>query len=89
MIYISDERVTNLNDLITNKCQENQIVKTSKDKEISCDLVIPCTGTKINNNFYKEELGILAVNLRLVCLRNWQWRGNYFWTGGTETETPK
>ena len=58
---ILDERVTNMQELTLNKHQENQIVKTSSDKEIACDLVVPCTGTKINNNFFKEELGNLMV----------------------------
>ena len=43
---------------------EERVVKTSDGKEIACDLVIPCTGTKLNNDFYKEELGsyILMYN---------------------------
>lgn len=50
------ERVANLKELETNKFVASQIVKTNK-REIECDMVVPCIGTKINNEFFKDELG--------------------------------
>jgi len=56
-LFYSGEKVINLSDLNLNKHQEGQVVKTDAGKEINADIVIPCTGTKPNNAFYKEALG--------------------------------
>ena len=51
-----DDRVENLNILQLN-INVKQTIKTKSGREINCDLIIDCTGTKPNNEFYKEELG--------------------------------
>eukprot|EP00058_Branchiostoma_floridae_P007957 XP_002593445.1 hypothetical protein BRAFLDRAFT_70777 [Branchiostoma floridae] len=62
------ERVTNLAELPTNRV-ETATVMTDKGTEISADLVIPCTGLKVNSMAYKDSLafsmednGSLKVN---------------------------
>ncbi|XP_066266663.1 ferroptosis suppressor protein 1-like [Branchiostoma lanceolatum] len=62
------ERVTNLDQLPTDRV-ENVTVMTDKGTEISADLVIPCTGLKVNSMAYKDSLapsmednGSLKVN---------------------------
>ena len=47
----------------------NQVVKTEGGKEISCDLVIACTGYKLNNQFFKEDLGEML--LLYVIIISW------------------
>ncbi|XP_066266661.1 ferroptosis suppressor protein 1-like [Branchiostoma lanceolatum] len=71
------ERVTNLDQLPTDRV-ENVTVVTDKGTEISADLVIPCTGLKVNSMAYKDSLassmednGSLKVN-------------NFFEVQGTE-----
>ncbi|XP_035693117.1 ferroptosis suppressor protein 1-like [Branchiostoma floridae] len=62
------ERVTNLDELPTDRV-ETATVMTDKGTEISADLVIPCTGLKVNSTAYKDSLassmednGCLKVN---------------------------
>ncbi|XP_078614182.1 ferroptosis suppressor protein 1-like [Branchiostoma floridae x Branchiostoma japonicum] len=62
------ERVTNLDELPTDRV-ETATVMTDKGTEISADLVIPCTGLKVNSTAYKDSLassvednGSLKVN---------------------------
>ncbi|XP_078483040.1 ferroptosis suppressor protein 1 [Ciona intestinalis] len=66
---IMNDRVSNLGDLTLNKHVEGQVVKTTGGKEVTADLVVPCTGTTVNNQFFKEALagaitesGTLEVN---------------------------
>ncbi|XP_078483042.1 ferroptosis suppressor protein 1-like [Ciona intestinalis] len=66
---ILGERVSNLGDLTLNKHVEGQVVKTTGGKEVTADLVVPCTGITVNNQFFKEALsgaltehGALEVN---------------------------
>ncbi|KAI8489718.1 Apoptosis-inducing factor 2 [Branchiostoma belcheri] len=71
------ERVTNLDTLPTDRV-ETATVTTDKGTEIPADLVIPCTGLKVNSMAYKDSLassmednGSLKVN-------------NFFEVQGTE-----
>nr|CAB3220703.1 apoptosis-inducing factor 2-like [Phallusia mammillata] len=54
--FMTGERVSNLSDLKLNEHVEGQVVKTESGKEVTADIVIPCTGTKLNNEFFKEAL---------------------------------
>uniref|UniRef100_H2Z7T6 Ferroptosis suppressor protein 1 n=1 Tax=Ciona savignyi TaxID=51511 RepID=H2Z7T6_CIOSA len=63
------ERVSNIGSLPINQYVKDQVVTTESGKEIAAELVIPCTGTKINKEFYQEALadamtphGALEVN---------------------------
>ena len=49
--------MSNMDELTFGKNINDQVVKTEGGKEISCDLVIACTGYKLNNQFFKEDLG--------------------------------
>ncbi|XP_066266657.1 ferroptosis suppressor protein 1-like [Branchiostoma lanceolatum] len=62
------ERVTNLDKLPKETVQETTVV-TSKGSHIEADLVIPCTGLRVNSSAYKDSLpssmdkkGALKVN---------------------------
>nr|XP_002129080.1 apoptosis-inducing factor 2 isoform X1 [Ciona intestinalis] len=66
---IMNDRVSNLDDLTLNKHVEGQVVKTTGGKELTADLVVPCTGITVNNQFFKQALagaltesGTLEVN---------------------------
>nr|XP_002126981.1 apoptosis-inducing factor 2-like [Ciona intestinalis] len=66
---ILDERVSNLDELIVNQTKEGQIVITEKGSKVDADLIIPCTGTRVNNKFFQHEMarsinaqGALKVN---------------------------
>jgi len=63
--YLTEERVSNLSDLSLNKHEQDQVVTTESGKEIKADLIIPCTGTKLNNDFFKDMLR--EYDLRLCC----------------------
>ncbi|KAL0964298.1 hypothetical protein UPYG_G00321950 [Umbra pygmaea] len=63
------QKVCNLSDLEINVTHKNMIVKTDKDTEITTDLIICCTGMKINSGAYSTSLsecqaenGCLRVN---------------------------
>ena len=69
------ERVENLNELQLNK-NVDQVVKLRNGKELSCDMVISCIGTKVNNEFYKQDLGeFLQVNLICVVISSFCLKG--------------
>ncbi|XP_043911597.1 ferroptosis suppressor protein 1 [Protopterus annectens] len=62
-------KVTNLNQLALNKTQENVTVVTDKGQEVTANLVICCTGIKINSDAYRNAFhdklatdGALKVN---------------------------
>ncbi|XP_070802460.1 ferroptosis suppressor protein 1 [Pituophis catenifer annectens] len=64
-----DQRVSNLHMLYFNQFKENMMVKTDKGTEVTADLVILCTGIKINSSAYssafRDQLannGALKVN---------------------------
>ncbi|XP_019394074.1 PREDICTED: apoptosis-inducing factor 2 isoform X2 [Crocodylus porosus] len=66
------ESVSNLQMLTLNQFQEDMVVKTDKGTEIAADLVILCTGIKINSSAYntafKDKMasnGALKVNKHL------------------------
>ncbi|XP_030627039.1 ferroptosis suppressor protein 1 isoform X2 [Chanos chanos] len=67
-----EQKVTNLNDLELNVTRKDIVIKTDKDTEITADLVICCTGNKINSTAYSSSLseclaedGSLNVNEHL------------------------
>ncbi|XP_050815576.1 ferroptosis suppressor protein 1 isoform X2 [Gopherus flavomarginatus] len=55
-LLLSD-RVSNLHMLTLNRFQENMAVKTEKGREIAADMVILCTGIKINSSAYSSAFG--------------------------------
>ncbi|KAM6444073.1 ferroptosis suppressor protein 1 [Liasis olivaceus] len=64
-----DQKVSNLHMLSLNQFKENMMVKTDKGTEVTADLVIPCSGIKINSsaysNAFRDKLannGALKVN---------------------------
>ncbi|XP_070608293.1 ferroptosis suppressor protein 1 [Erythrolamprus reginae] len=64
-----DQKVSNLHTLSLNQCKENIIVKTDKGKEVTANLIILCTGIKVNSSAYsstfRDQLannGALKVN---------------------------
>ncbi|XP_066476757.1 ferroptosis suppressor protein 1 [Tiliqua scincoides] len=63
------ERVINLPTLTLNKFKENMVVKTDKGTEVITDMVVVCTGIKINSSAYRNAFsdklasnGALKVN---------------------------
>lgn len=66
------QKVTNLRDLILNETQPDMRILTDKGLEITADLVICCTGIKVNSSAYSRafhnqlaENGALLVNEHL------------------------
>ncbi|XP_039402718.1 ferroptosis suppressor protein 1 isoform X1 [Mauremys reevesii] len=55
-LLLSD-RVSNLHMLTLNRFQENMAVKTEKGREVAADMVILCTGIKINSSAYSSAFG--------------------------------
>ncbi|XP_074856355.1 ferroptosis suppressor protein 1 isoform X2 [Carettochelys insculpta] len=56
------ERVSNLHTLTLNQFQENMAVKTDKGTEVTADMVILCTGIKINSSAYSSAFGDKLVS---------------------------
>lgn len=63
------QKVSNLNQIALNKTQENITVVTDKGQEVTVDLVICCTGIKVNSDAYRAAFqdkvaadGALKVN---------------------------
>ncbi|XP_024002490.1 ferroptosis suppressor protein 1 [Salvelinus sp. IW2-2015] len=57
------QKVSNLSVLELNVTNKNMVIMTDKDTEITADLVICCTGMKINSDAYSSTLnGCLAEN---------------------------
>ncbi|XP_016329338.1 apoptosis-inducing factor 2-like [Sinocyclocheilus anshuiensis] len=66
------QKVTNLDELELNVCRKGMVVKTNKSEQVTADLVICCTGNKINSEAYRSSLtacmaenGALKVNKHL------------------------
>ncbi|TRY74240.1 hypothetical protein DNTS_020512 [Danionella cerebrum] len=66
------QKVSNLEELQLNVCRSGMLVKTTKNEEVTADLVICCTGNKINSEAYRASLnsclaenGALKVNKHL------------------------
>uniref|UniRef100_A0A8D0G354 Ferroptosis suppressor protein 1 n=1 Tax=Sphenodon punctatus TaxID=8508 RepID=A0A8D0G354_SPHPU len=54
---LMSERVSNLHTLTLNQFQENLLVRTDKGTEVAADLVIVCSGIKINSSAYSSAFG--------------------------------
>ncbi|ROK15751.1 Apoptosis-inducing factor 2 [Anabarilius grahami] len=66
------QKVSNLDELEFNVCRSGMVVKTNKNEQVIADLVICCTGNKINSEAYRSSLstcvtenGALKVNKHL------------------------
>uniref|UniRef100_V9KZU6 Ferroptosis suppressor protein 1 n=1 Tax=Callorhinchus milii TaxID=7868 RepID=V9KZU6_CALMI len=66
------QKVTNLKELVTNETKNDQKVLTDKGLEFNADMVICCTGIKINSSAYENSFkdaivknGALMVNKHL------------------------
>ncbi|XP_072534048.1 ferroptosis suppressor protein 1 [Salminus brasiliensis] len=51
------QKVSNLNELEFNVTRKGTVVKTDKNEQLTVDLVICCTGNKINSDAYSSSLG--------------------------------
>lgn len=51
------ERVSNVENLTTNQFQKDMVVRTEKGTEVAADMVILCTGIKINSSAYASAFG--------------------------------
>ncbi|KAM4667770.1 LOW QUALITY PROTEIN: ferroptosis suppressor protein 1 [Amazona ochrocephala] len=51
------ERVSNVEDLTTNQFQKAMVVRTEKGTEVVTDMVVMCTGIKINSSAYAAACG--------------------------------
>ncbi|XP_076807000.1 ferroptosis suppressor protein 1-like [Clavelina lepadiformis] len=72
-----NERVSNLDEVTVNKNVTGQVIKTEGGQTIECDMIIPCTGTKINNHFFKEELADAINDFGALCVNeNLQVKGH-------------
>ncbi|KAA0717707.1 Apoptosis-inducing factor 2 [Triplophysa tibetana] len=65
-------KVSNLDELEFNKCRSGMVVRTNKNEQVTADMVICCTGLKINSEAYCSSLsasvaenGGLKVNKHL------------------------
>ncbi|NP_001186939.1 ferroptosis suppressor protein 1 isoform X1 [Danio rerio] len=66
------QKVSNLEELELNVCRSGMVVKTNKNEQVTTDLVICCTGSKINSEAYRSSMssclaenGALKVNKHL------------------------
>ncbi|XP_051506639.1 ferroptosis suppressor protein 1-like [Myxocyprinus asiaticus] len=70
------QKVSNLDELELNVCQSGMVIKTSKNEQITADLVICCTGNKINSEAYSSSLSAcLAANGALKVNKHLQVEG--------------
>uniref|UniRef100_A0A672UCT5 Ferroptosis suppressor protein 1 n=1 Tax=Strigops habroptila TaxID=2489341 RepID=A0A672UCT5_STRHB len=51
------ERISNVEDLTTNQFQKDMVVRTEKGTEVVTDMVVMCTGIKINSSAYAAAFG--------------------------------
>ncbi|KAJ6661567.1 hypothetical protein lerEdw1_013806 [Lerista edwardsae] len=70
--FLLSEKVVNLPTLTLNKFRENMVVKTDKGTEVATDMVLLCTGIKVNSSAYSRAFsdklasnGALKVNEHL------------------------
>ncbi|NXE08075.1 AIFM2 factor, partial [Lophotis ruficrista] len=70
------ERVSNVEDLTTNRFQKDMVVRTEKGTEVVVDMVVPCTGIKINSSAYAASFGDkMASNSALKVNKHLQLEG--------------
>lgn len=70
------QKVPNLKELHLNATQKDMVIKTDKGTEITTDLIICCTGNRINSGAYKSTMGeSLAQNGALKVNEHLQVRG--------------
>lgn len=67
-LLTTGQKVENLQSLTLNQFKENMIVKTDKGTEIVTDMVILCTGIKVNSAAYSSAFSKLFPTLT-SCLR--------------------
>lgn len=53
-LFKTGEKVVNLPTLTLNKFKENMVVKTDKGTEVATDMVLLCTGIKVNSSAYNS-----------------------------------
>ncbi|EOA93853.1 Apoptosis-inducing factor 2, partial [Anas platyrhynchos] len=71
------ERVSNVENLTTNQFQKDMVVRTEKGTEVAADMVILCTGIKINSSAYASVFGEqLASNGALHVNEHLQLQGH-------------
>ncbi|KAK2852722.1 hypothetical protein Q7C36_007923 [Tachysurus vachellii] len=71
-----EQKVSNLDELELNVTLNGRVVKTDKNKQFTVDLIICCTGIKINSDAYKSSLdGCLAENGALKVNKHLQVEG--------------
>lgn len=51
------EKVSNMGNLRPNQFQKNMLVRTEKGTEVVVDMVVLCTGIKINSSAYAAAFG--------------------------------
>ncbi|KFP27269.1 Apoptosis-inducing factor 2, partial [Colius striatus] len=51
------EKVSNMGDLTTNQFQKDMVVRTEKGTEVIADMVVLCTGIKVNSSAYAGAFG--------------------------------
>ncbi|NXI43237.1 AIFM2 factor, partial [Galbula dea] len=51
------EKVSNVEDLTPNQFQEDMVVRTEKGTEVVADMVVLCTGIKVNSSAYASAFG--------------------------------
>ncbi|NXI69197.1 AIFM2 factor, partial [Anseranas semipalmata] len=70
------ERVSNMENLTTNQFQKDTVVRTEKGTEVAADMVVLCTGIKINSSAYATAFGDkLASNGALKVNKHLQLEG--------------
>ncbi|KAG9275283.1 apoptosis-inducing factor 2 [Astyanax mexicanus] len=70
------QKVSNLNELEFSVCRKGTVVKTDKGEEFTVDLVVCCTGSKINADAYNSSLGgCMAENNALKVNNHMQVEG--------------
>lgn len=70
------QKVSNLDELELNVCRSGMVVKTNKNEQVTADLVICCTGNKINSEAYRSSMsGCLAENGALKVNKHLQVEG--------------
>ncbi|KFU87536.1 Apoptosis-inducing factor 2 [Chaetura pelagica] len=71
-----NEKVSNLESLTPNRFQKDMVVRTEKGTEVVADMVVLCTGIKINSAAYAAAFGdIMASNRALKVNKHLQLEG--------------
>ncbi|KAF1655598.1 Apoptosis-inducing factor 2, partial [Aptenodytes patagonicus] len=70
------ERVSNVEKLMPNQFQKDMVVRTEKGTEVVADMVVLCTGIKINSSAYAAAFGDkMASNSALKVNKHLQLEG--------------